>query len=329
MSRNSNLKVNIREPNITDDKEPMIVSWGKFYGLKEKTGGAFYFDIPAGETDFNNLLIALFEKKGKVDEFSSSNPPSTFSRMVEKREGANNSLKQSAFDLCREVFKEYIFKRKNNGRLRTILLKSKKSELVDFFDELFSNYIRKGKLEFDVSAQLVSENELNNSVEKLMQDDDAANKKSNSGSSEKESEKNYHRVSLVTSPLKGLSPHELNPGDEIYIRALGGIATKFPDEMQSEKYDNTTVPLEAVVEAIQSNPSLPSDYDGNSADYVEVRTCFGNKNFGRGFVYKEERIKPVHTAEESSGDGSLVPRILLAVGLTLAVLAVIAWVMFG
>ncbi len=38
-----NLKVNIRNPQVSGDQEPMIVSWGKFYGLKEQTGGGFLF----------------------------------------------------------------------------------------------------------------------------------------------------------------------------------------------------------------------------------------------------------------------------------------------
>ncbi len=264
-----------------------------------------------------------------MDEFSPSDSFALFSQDVKKREGANNSLKQSDFDLCREVFREYIFKKKNVGALRTAITKSKESDLVDLFDQLFSNFIRKGRLEFDVSCQLVSESELNKSAKNSKRGAGGENKKSNSDSSEREDEKHYHRVSLVTSPLKGNSPHELNPGDEIYVRAVGSVAEKFPDEMQSEKYDNTTVPLEAVVEAVKSNPSLPADYDGNSSDYMEAEVRFGKKNFGRGFVYKDERIKMVFDDEPSGGDGSLVARILLGGGLTLAVLAVIAWAMFG
>ncbi|MFP4687803.1 MAG: hypothetical protein ACLFN5_06840 [bacterium] len=323
----SKLNVNVRNPDIAGDEEPLAVLWGTFYGQKEKVGGAFYLEVVSDRTTFHTQKFALFDNKGDMSSLSASDSALMFRQAVQKKEGANNSLKKSDYDLCREVFREYIFKKKNTGELKNYISNSDTSELTNFFDRLFSNYIRKGQLEFDVSCQLISPGKLENSMGAAMRNKGESVQKEKSSSGEKSA--HYHRISLVTSPLKGRSPGEINPGDELYVRAIGSIASKFPDDLQSEKYENTTVPLEATVEAVKGNPSLPADYDGNSADYVEIDVIFGNGNHGRGYAYKDERIKMVHEVMEEVTGVPILGRVLLASGLTLALLAVIAWIIIG
>ncbi|MGM0381638.1 MAG: hypothetical protein ACQEP7_06590, partial [bacterium] len=202
-------------------------------------------------------------------------------------------------------------------------------ELVDFFDHLVTAIVRKGKIKFDISAKLFTPGELEEKQSDSSEEDEEKSSHSTSDSSAEEAH-NYHRLSIVTIPLKGVKPSELQPGDEIYARAIGEVAKKFPESLQSDKYDEATVPIESTVKAIAMEPQLPADHDGDIEDYIEIKVKLENGIFGKGFVYREETVKTVHDLEDDEdSDVIFIVGIFIASGFALMFLALAAWMIFG
>ena len=140
----------------------------------------------------------------------------------------------------------------------------------------------------------------------------------------------YPRVSIVTTATRGIDPKNLSAGDQIYVRVVGPASAEFPEELQSDHYENATGPLESRVEAVRLSPELPSDIDGNPENYVEIRVNIPGGYNGHGFVYKEDKIKGKNSdQDENSKTSYLAAVIFLGLGTIIIFLAIFALYMFG
>ncbi len=138
------------------------------------------------------------------------------------------------------------------------------------------------------------------------------------------------RVSIVTAQHSGVNPKNLTAGDQIYVRVVGPAAEHFPEHLQSERFEHATQPLESRVEAVRLSPDLPPDIDGNPENYVEIRVNITGGFNGRGYVYKDDRVKGKDLEESSDSSTSyLAALVFLGLGIITLLLAVLAFHIFG
>jgi len=322
--KDASREFSIESSKITDDSPPSAALWGTFRGLKENMAGAFYAEIAPGKNDFEKFGLALFSDFSNLQDFNLTTSPIAFRNKVEKRFGPHGELKKSDMNMAYGTFENFLLDPSKKDELLNWLRENNRENIIDFFDQLITNIIRKGKIKFNISGMLFTPGELEPEKSKAKE-----KKKKKQRRESSEEQHSYHRLSIVTIPLKGVSPGELQPGDEIYVRAMGKIASKFPDSLQSEKYDDTTVPLEATVESITMQPQLPADHDGNPEDYIEIKVRLENNLYGRGFVYKDETVKTVHEPEDDDSDIMIIVGIFIASGVALMLLTLAAWMIFG
>ncbi len=322
---------NILAPNITGSEPPLSVIWGTFEGKSEHMAGAVYLEMEPSRDDFRTVNLALYDSPSGLSGITPGSDPLAFQQQVKARQGFHGDITSSGFKLAQESFKEFLFSKGNRGEVEEALKEQDTETFNELTDQMISNIIRKGKKDFTFSGQAVTQKALSRSMGKKPKEEGVDVEGGSGQQSSDEKDVNYHRVSVVTIPLKGVDPTELMGGDEIYVRALGSIVEKFPEDLHSEKYDEATKPIEARVEGVELNPNLPPDFDGQSEDYVEIKVEIPGGIYGRGFVFKEEtvRAKNIQNQDDSGMDPQMIAGLFFGLGAILTTLAIVAYYLFG
>jgi hypothetical protein len=321
--------VRVRQPEITGDQPPIAVIWGIFKGPKVHMHGALYLEIESENVQLKRFNLALFDTEEPLSTYDPQDRPLLFQQSVTKKSGANDEITQSDFDMVKINIEKYIANEAKHADLFKFLEETDKKEFNKWVHDLLSTFIRKGKLVFDINGQLTSQKALSRSMKAAMTERHGRSEGELAEGEEAEEEtETYHQLSVVTLPIRGIPPDELIPGEEIYVRALGAVVEHFPDELRSDRYEFATIPIEATVESVKSDPDLPSSYEGEPENYYEVIARFGKGEKGKGFIYKSEKIKPVHISEDNIKPDRIIP-ILLGVGLLASILSLIAFFIFG
>jgi len=320
----------IRQPEITGNQAPIAVIWGTFRGPKVHMHGALYLEVETEKEQIKRFNLALFDEAEPLSTYDPQDRPLLFQQSVTKKSGANDEITQSDFDMVKINIEKYVANEANHADLFKFLEENDKKEFNKWVHDLLSTFIRKGKLNFDINGQLTSQKALSRSMKAAMSERHGRSEGEQTGEEESgdEETETCHQLSIVTLPIRGIPPDELMPGEEIYVRALGAVVEHFPDELRSERYDFATIPIEATVESVKSDPDLPSSYEGEPENYYEVIARFGKGEKGKGFIYKSEKIKPVYLPEENTSPDRMIP-ILLGGGLLASILALIAFFIFG
>lgn len=309
-----------------EGEAPVSLVWGTFSGSKEKLYGAVYFEVVPGRSNFKKFTLALYETSAEISDLSPGNDPLAFKEQVKSREGPGGNITQSDFKLVHNSFEEFIFDQDNLPGFISAIEDRNESALDELLDRLVSRFIRKGDMNYSISAESVPKEELSTS-----NNADKTEQAGEESVDEKEEEVSRHRVSVSTSPLDGIPPEELTPGDQIYVRAVGSVASEFPEELQSEEYDQATEPLLGDVEGIEASPDLPPDFDGEVDDYISVEVSLPGGLPGCGYVFKEERVKAKEN-EDKDSDGvttSTIAAAFFGTGGLFVLLALIAYYIFG
>jgi len=324
-------KTNVLPPNISGSEPPLSVIWGTFEGKSEHIAGAVYLEMETTRDDFRTVNLALYDSPNGLSGITTGSDPLAFQQQVKARQGHHGDITASGYKLAQDSFKEFLFKKGTRSEIEKALKEQDTKAFDELIDQMLSNIIRKGRKDFTFAGQAVSKKALSRSMGKKPKEEGVDLASDSGQRSEAETDVTYHRVSIVTIPLKGVDPTDLLNGDEIYVRALGSIVKKFPEELHSEKYDEATKPIEARVEGVELNPNLPADFDGQAEDYVEIKVEVPGGIYGRGFVFKEEtvRAKNRQNKEESGMDPYMIAGLFFGIGAILTILAIVAYYLFG
>ncbi len=321
--------VRIDNPQLLGDAEPFLVGWGKFEGPVEKIFGGIYFEISPEIDHFKSFNLGLFDEPEKLDNFSVPDKPILFQQAFDNLPEVSGELSQTDHKQATESVKNFVWDSDNQQKLWEAVEEYNEEELYDWWYRLFSTVVLKGKLKFQAANQLITQKALSRSMKGALSD----KHRRSEGESEEEDgeEESHHFLSVVTVPFNGVSPEELQTGDLIFVRAVGAISNHFPEEMQSDRYDFATVPIEAKTLGVKKAPELPPSYEGIPENYYEITARFGENEVGEGYVYKDEKVKPAFEIEEEESfefDYTLIP-FFIGVGLICITLAISAYWIFG
>ncbi len=324
-------KVSVLPPRGSEEDNPLFLLWGTFSGQRENLAGAVYLEIRPEEQSFRGFSLSLFNNEEEISDFNTAAKPLSFQQDVQAKSGVHGDVTHSTEKLVKDSFKEFFFGEDNFSRLGEILRRQEEQEFKSLVGELLSRVIRKGTKSFNVNGQSLPPGALEKGTNGKIKEQDSEDLREKSKNREAEKDVNYHRISIVTIPLKGIEPTDLVPGDEIYVRVVGELSEQFPDELQSERHDKATKPIEAAVESVEIDPKLPGDFDGQSDDYVEVKVNIPGNFHGNGFVYKKETVKPVGELkkDEDGLDIFLISSIFFGLGMIFILLAIAAYYIFG
>ncbi len=323
--------VSVETPQLVGDEPPLLVGWGTFSSPTEKLYGAFYFEqMSDDEAGFRTLNLALFDTDEKLQNFDMQDKPLLFQQTFERVTSISGEVTQADHKQARESVKKFLREPEKKSELWQSVENFDNDSAQEWFYRLISSIIPKGKLNYSVKIQLITQKALSRSMKGAL----AEKHRRSAGEDEDEEEdelKSEHLLSVLTIPFKGAPPESLQSEDEIYVRALGAISSELPEELQSEKYDFASKPLEATVLGVGVADKLPPTYEGNPDDYYEVKASFWDGEIGSGYIFKDERVKMVNMPEEddeSSFDLTLIPY-FIGIGIILISLAVAAYMIFG
>lgn len=323
-------KTVVLPPKASRDEQPLLVLWGTFSGSRDNLAGAVYLELSPADAEIRKLALSLFDSEASLSDFNPTQKPLAFRQQVQDKSGINGDVTRSDRKLVEDAFKGFIVNEDRLSEFESILHEESESDFGGAMERLVSRIIRKGSKNYNFSGQALPADELTRDTTGEPEEKDTATPDKGKDTKE-EKDVNYHRISIVTIPLKGIEPVDLVPGEEIYVRAIGELAGKFPDELQADRDEQMTEPIEAAVEAVDLEPNLPANFDGQPEDYVGVKVDIPGQFHGEGFVYEKETVKPVGSLEKESEslDPVMVSSVFFGVGLLFVTLAGVAYYLFG
>lgn len=327
--------VHVETPQLLGDEAPLLVGWGKFEGPAEKLYGALYFEIDRKIEHFKAFNLAVSNEPEKFENFNPQDQPLLFQQNFDQVPEFSGELKQADYTQAAESIKKFAWDTDKQQMLWEAVESFDKETVYDWWYRLLSSVVMKGKLDFEAGCQLITQKALSRSMGGALEE----NRKDDSereGEEGEGDEEDLHFISLVTAPFKGIAPEEVEPGDEIYVRATGSVAKQFPEEMQSDRYDFATVPIEAQVVGVGETTELPPSYEGKPENYFKIKANFGGAEngqaeVGEGYIYKDEKVKPAFEIEEEGGvkiNYKLVA-FFIGLGIICITLSVAAYWIFG
>ncbi|GEM_PF-3235081 len=322
--------VSVETPQLVGDEPPLLLGLGTFSSPTEKLYGAFYFEQMSNDDGFRALNLSLFDTAEKLQSFDMQDQPLLFQQTFERVAAVAGEVTQADHKQARESVKKFLNEAEKRSQLWHFVENFDEENVQDWFYQLISSIIPKGKLNYNARTQLITRKALSRSMKGALTE---KHRRSEDGDEDEKDEKleSEHLVSIITIPFKGVAPKSLQNDDEIYVRALGGISAELPDELQSEKYDFASKPLEATVLGVGVADKLPPTYEGNPEDYYEIKARFWDGEIGSGYVFKDERVKMVNMPEEDNDSGidlTLVPY-FIGIGIILVTIALAAFMIFG
>ena len=228
-----------------------------------------------------------------------------FERRILEYSVSDSPVPTVTLNQIRDRIREYIAGSENIEQLQNFLAAENETEFYKWNEELISQIIHKGQSVFQVRGQLVGKQELKSKSSDVRQ-------------TQIENGKTIP-VNFVYSPGESVPAGQLREGMPVYVRVTGEAVKKLPEGMRDRQSPEKSVPLLGWVFEIENNPQLPADFDGEPADYKEVIVELNSGIYGRGLVFKEDRIK----IDSKTPDADVLPedliRILALLGLLILI----------
>lgn len=325
----------VLKPELVDEgNDQLSLFWGRFWGEQENLAGAFYAKFNLDQPDILQFKPVLFETPDHVMEFDPDDLPEAFKDQIPDDPFGDSSIPQATNQMVNQTFGTIISDRENTKTFRNVLEEKNRHEFKEWAYNFFSNMINKGELTFQVKGQLVTRSTYEKLEEPKTSGQDEAEDEGAEQSENKDEDRNYRPISLVTSPMKGEFAGDILEGEKIYVRATGPIVEKLPDDFLDERHDGVSIPIEATILGKNPNPSLPSDFEGDPSDYWGIKVGFQSfleGEYGEGFVHKDEQIKLSNPTMEKNSNTPwfFEPEFLIGAGLTIFAILGLAFFIFG
>ena len=320
----------ILQPRNTDSSENQIaLLWGRFWGEQENLAAAFYAKYDLDKPDVLVVKPILYSSPDRVQDYDPDSFPQDYRDSIPEDPAGDSSVTNASVTMLKENLQSVLGDREKMKDLRRSLQEKNRESFKDWAYDFFSEIVHKGDLTFQIKGQLVTESVFRNQnsseteVEEKLEDEQTE--------TTDEEERNYLPISIITSPMKGKFPSNIQQNEKILVRATGEILEKLPDSLLDDSQDNVSLPLEASVISTKATPDLPEDFDGDADNYWEIKVSFLDGQFGIGYVHKDEQIKRRNPEENKSSNPPwfIEPSVMIGSGVTILAILLLAYVIFG
>jgi hypothetical protein len=303
--------VKVLAPELEAGEEKRLVVWGRFWGISDEQAAAFFLLLEPAENKTVALRLAVYGSQENLVEYNPRLEYPDFERRILEYSVSDSPVPTVTLNQIRDRIEAYIAKSENIDQLENLLSSENETEFYNWNKELVSQIISKGKSVFQVRGQLVGKQKLKAKSSDVKQ-------------TQLENGKTIP-VNFVYSPGESVPAGKLREGMPVYVRVTGEAVKKLPEGMRDRQSPEKSVPLLGWVFEIDNEPKLPADFDGEPADYKEVTVELNSGIYGRGFVFKEDRIKIDSKTPEADVLPEDLIRILALLGLLVLIFLLLVY----
>ncbi|MFB6356166.1 MAG: hypothetical protein ABEJ65_06585, partial [bacterium] len=260
----------------------------------EEIAVGYYLLLEEGAEEIDTFRMVVFGSPEPLTRFDPKLDPKRFEKQLIKYSVSDTPVPNVIYETVEDGFDTFFNSGAEFEELFNVIQSESEEELLETLSGLGDIVISQGDYELQTAANLLSRAEW-----EQRSSEDIRIPESASGEGDDQSTEKRLDVNIITSPTKGVPVDEVHEGLEIKTRITGeGVGYLPPDLVDNEKGDEVSVPLDSLITSMEEADQLPEGLEGDPSEYYELTVELQDGIYGKGLVFKGDRIKLANPPEE-------------------------------